>query len=267
MESLEHENRIKWIWPLKYSLWLSSTIDCFRKTIAIEGLSGLYKGALSPLAGAMALNAGIFFAYGQSKIWVSRFTDRPINRMTLADYFIAGAFTGAIVSPIETPVDLLKCKLQAQVGKEGKYKGVLDCAKQLYQQRGIAAIYQGLLATLVRDVPSFASYFFFFELTKQALSSRDQVTPMWVNFLAGGAAGFGFWGLFYPLDIIKTRIQVDATNPLERKYKGIWDCIRKTSSEGPGAFFKGYTPSLMRAIPLNAAIFLAVLSTKQFLFN
>jgi len=90
---------------------------------------------------------------------------------------------------------------------------------------------------------------------------------MWINFLAGGAAGFGYWGLFYPLDIIKTRIQIDAEDPAERKYKSILDCFRQTSKEGVRAFFKGYNPALLRAIPLNAAIFLAVLSTKKFMFG
>jgi len=93
----------------------TGTVDCIRKTVAYEGIAGLYKGAMSPLAGAMALNAGIFFAYGQSKLLVSKVTGRSQKEMTLLDYFIAGALTGGFVSPIETPVDLLKCKLQAQV--------------------------------------------------------------------------------------------------------------------------------------------------------
>lgn len=41
--------------------------DCFRKTMAREGVKGLYAGAASPLIGAMAHNAGVFFSYGMSK--------------------------------------------------------------------------------------------------------------------------------------------------------------------------------------------------------
>lgn len=41
--------------------------DCFRKTWAREGLGGLYAGAASPLLGAMAHNAGVFFSYGMAK--------------------------------------------------------------------------------------------------------------------------------------------------------------------------------------------------------
>lgn len=38
--------------------------DCFRKILAEDGAQGLYAGATSPLMGAVAMNAVIFFSYG-----------------------------------------------------------------------------------------------------------------------------------------------------------------------------------------------------------
>jgi len=242
-------------------------IDCFQKTISKEGFKGLYKGAMSPLTGAMAHNAGIFFCYGQSKKIISSKTNRKIQDLTLPNYFLAGAMTGFCVNVIEGPVDLLKCKLQAQVGK-GQYTGVWDCCKQLIHQRGIRGIYQGLAATTLRNVPCFASYFFAFELVKKSLVPKNEKLPLYVAFLAGGAAGFGFWGFWYPLDIIKTRMQTDATFPKDRKYRHTLDCILKTyKNEGLHAFWKGFTPSIVRAIPINASIFFAVNATKRVVFG
>jgi solute carrier family 25 carnitine/acylcarnitine transporter 20/29 len=42
--------------------------------------------------------------------------------------------------------------LQVQQGSGGeqKYKGMIDCAKQLYKEGGIRSIYKGSLATLLR---------------------------------------------------------------------------------------------------------------------
>lgn len=68
-------------------------VDCFRKTIKGEGffgqsfkkqpllklllrVAGLYKGAASPMAGAMAMNAALFFSYGQSKHIVTHFANK-----------------------------------------------------------------------------------------------------------------------------------------------------------------------------------------------
>lgn len=51
-------------------------VDCFRKTVKGEGFFGLYKGAASPMAGAMAMNAALFFSYGQSKHIVTHFAGK-----------------------------------------------------------------------------------------------------------------------------------------------------------------------------------------------
>jgi solute carrier family 25 carnitine/acylcarnitine transporter 20/29 len=54
-------------------------------------------------------------------------------------------------------------------------------------------------------------------------------------------------------------IAIDA-----RRYTSYFDCVRKTYADGGViAFFKGYVPSLARAIPVNAAIFCAVFQVKE----
>jgi len=241
--------------------------DCFRKTLHHEGVRGLYKGATSPLAGAMMHNASIFFFYGQGKRLIASRRGHSISNLTLSDYFLAGAFTGCFVNIIETPVELLKCKLQAQLGK-GQYSGVWDCLVKLLKQRGIRGIYQGLGATALRNIPCFALYFYFYELVKQNLTPKGQMPTLLTCFLSGGAAGFGFWALVYPTDIIKTRMQTDATLPADRKYKSVIDCFKKTiKSDGVAGLWKGYTPTILRAVPVNATIFLAVTATKRLLFD
>jgi len=187
--------------------------------------------------------------------------------MTISDIYIAGFLTGAIVTCIEGPVDLLKCKLQAQVGK-GQYSGVWDCVVKLFRQRGIRALYQGATAVTLRNAPCFANYFSFFEATKRKLTPEGHATNLLIAMVAGGVAGFGFWGLFYPLDIIKTRMQTDATDPAERKYRNTLDCVKKTYAEGGvSAFYKGYVPTITRAVPVNAAIFLGISAIKKYFFH
>jgi hypothetical protein len=48
----------------------------------------------------------------------------------------------------------------------------------------------------------------------------------------------------------------DALDPKLRKYSSFMDCWSKTLQEGGmAAMYKGYTPSIARAVPVNAAIF------------
>jgi solute carrier family 25 (mitochondrial carnitine/acylcarnitine transporter), member 20/29 len=49
--------------------------------------------------------------------------------------------------------------------------------------------------------------------------------------LAGGLGGLAFWTFVYPMDVIKSKIQMQSLSPLE--YKGILDCGRKVvATEG-----------------------------------
>jgi len=47
--------------------FFNGSIDCLRKTLKHEGITGLYKGAWSPLIGAMFQNAAGFFSFAISK--------------------------------------------------------------------------------------------------------------------------------------------------------------------------------------------------------
>lgn len=238
-------------------------MDCFKKTWKSEGMGGLYKGASSPLAGAMLHNAGLFFVFGQSKELVWKYRKEKTPKLTVPQYFTAGLMTGFAVTVVEAPIDLLKCKLQAQVG-QGQFTGVWDAAKKITKSHGIKGLYQGSLSVALRNTPCFASYFTGFEYVKNKLTPEGQLPSIPTCFLAGGAAGFLFWGCFYPLDIIKTRIQTDHTEVDKRKYKGILDCVKKIhAQDGIKGFFKGYLPSTIRGVFVNATIFASVNLAKR----
>lgn len=252
--------------PVTGEMPFKGMADCARKTFAGEGLAGLYKGAASPLMGAALHNAGVFFSYGQAK----KITGADRHGAPLKRYWHAGAITGAVATLIETPVDLFKIKLQTQVGKGGRYKGVIDCGRSVVAEYGWKGAYQGFGATLLRNIPCFASYFYFSEMGFRLVNPVSRTEPpsyaaTFAGGLVGGAfAGFGFWGIFYPFEVVKTRMQSDASDPALRKYAGLADCFAKTFREGGwSAFFKGYTPAIVRAIPVNAAIFCVVFSVKE----
>ena len=75
--------------------------------------------------------------------------DKPLDNARL---FAAGAFSGIFTTTVMAPGERIKCLLQVQQGSGGeqKYKGMIDCAKQLYKEGGIRSIYKGSLATLLR---------------------------------------------------------------------------------------------------------------------
>ncbi|KAK2585527.1 hypothetical protein KPH14_010169 [Odynerus spinipes] len=99
----------------------TGTFDCAKKTITKEGIRGLYKGMGAPLIGVAPIFAMSFLGYGVGKKLQQK---NPDDKLTIPQLFYADA--------------------------EKKYKGPLDCARQLYREGGLRSIYKGTCATLLR---------------------------------------------------------------------------------------------------------------------
>jgi len=241
---------------LKYQ----GTIHAFQTIIKEEGLAAVYKGVQSPLIGMALMNSVLFLSYGQAKAFMQRDSNEPL---TIPQYFLCGAFVGLSVSFVEGPVDLLKSQLQSQGvgGAKSRYTGFVDCAKQIVTNHGVRGVYQGLQATLIRDIPANALYFGTYEVARRALVKPGQkvedLSPLMV-LLAGGLGGMAFWAFTYPTDVIKSSLQTDSPVRSERKYANYMDAVRKIhKADGIKGFFKGFTPCMIRSFPANAVCFLA----------
>lgn len=249
--------------PPKYS----GMVDCISKLVKGEGAAALYKGWAAPMFGACIMNSFLFFTYGQVTGIVRQVTDTPTGPLSLGALAVTSFVSGTLTGIVEGPVELIKVQLQNQVGYGGKnYKGVWDATSSIYKNYGMRGIMHGTGATMIRDGPCFGVQFLVFETVRKRLATKGEHPTFGQNFIAGATGGIGFWGLIYPVEIIKTRIQADHLDPAKRKYKGWVDCFKKSlKQEGVKGLFRGYTPTIARAIPANGAIFASVASTKTFL--
>jgi len=240
-------------------------MDCCQTIIKEEGFKGLYKGVQSPIIGMAALNSVLFLSYGQSKSWMQKDADDPL---TIKQLFVCGTIVGFTVAFVEGPVDFFKSQLQVQYGSgTPKYSGFLDCARQIVKSRGIRGVYQGLSATLLRDIPANAMYFGSYEVVRrsfvkpgQSVSDLSAVKVM----VAGGIGGMMYWISTFPFDVVKSTMQTDSTDPEKRKYKGLTDTFQKLyKSEGFKGFWKGIVPCMLRSFPANAVCFLLYEMTRK----
>lgn len=243
-------------------------LDCFWKTLTKEGVRGLYKGAASPITGCAFYSATLFLSYGQAKALFD-----VENKPTVVRLMMAGFLTGSLCSFVEGPVDLIKCRLQAQhphhlattpacdlPSRGVVYQSSWDCAKKIVSERGMRGIFQGLGATLCRNVPGTAVYFTAYEWMRRFFARESESRDLSAGSViaAGGMAGVVFWLSCYPMDLIKSRIQTDHPDPSQRRYRGVLDCVRQIhATEGYRGFWRGFSACLVRAFPVNAATFLA----------
>ena len=183
---------------------------------------------------------------------------------TNTQFFLSGAFAGVANSIVSGPVEHIRTRLQVQVttpGKVPEYSGLADCVKKIYSKAGIAGIYKGQVITMVREFQGYGGYFLAYELaTRQLVATTgkklSELDPLLV-MLCGACGGFGMWIPVYPIDVVKSKMQTDGFGAAA-KYSSTLDCFKKTfAAEGIAGFYRGFTPCLLRAAPVNAATFLA----------
>lgn len=189
---------------------------------------------------------------------VRQFSNVQNNQYSLAQVSAAGFFSAIPMTAITAPFERIKILLQIQgqkqlkPGEQPKYKGSVDVVRQLYKEGGIRSVFRGSAATLARDGPGSAAYFATYEYLKRQLSPKDEHGNLGSLSLpaicvAGGAAGVAMWTAVFPVDTVKSRLQT-AEQPTT-----IGATIRDVYSRGGyKAFFPGFGPAMLRAVPANA---------------
>lgn len=234
----------------------SGLADCFKQTVAKDGLLGLYRGIASPLVGVTPMFALSFWSYDMGCQLVKRFSPSKSSELSLTEYAVAGGLSAIPTTIITTPMERVKVVLQTQDQVQGgkKYNGMASAGADMWREGGLRSLYRGTVATLARDIPGSAAYFWAYESVYRALRPADGsgISPGAVLF-AGGMAGVAMWTIAIPPDVIKSRIQAAPAGT----YKGFMDCgVKVIAKDGVSALFKGLGPALLRAFPANAAGFL-----------
>ncbi|KAF6257695.1 mitochondrial carrier domain-containing protein [Scenedesmus sp. NREL 46B-D3] len=233
----------------------TSGMDCVRKMMKAEGPTSLYKGTVAPLLGNMVLLGIHFPTFNKTRAYLEQ--GDAAGAFTPWKILAAGAAAGAAGSVVSTPTELIRTKMQM---------GNWDCAKKILRNHGLRGIYSGYVSTLLRDMQGYAWFFFGYEATIHYLAGQHGKTKAdleyWQVMGAGVMAGFGLWGSMFPIDTIKSKIQADSLSKPE--FKGTIDCLKRSLAiEGYAGMWRGVTAALWRAIPVNAAIFLAVEGTRS----
>jgi solute carrier family 25 (mitochondrial carnitine/acylcarnitine transporter), member 20/29 len=241
--------------PDKYK----SPVDCFKSTLKNEGPTAFYKGTLSPLIG---ISLCVAVQFGSNELAKNFFKKNNKNQtLAVRDYIFCGMFAGFCNSFVMSPVELIRIKLQVQGSAStgaNQYSGTVDCASRIFKQYGIKGIYQGFSATLFREIPAYAVYFGVYEsmMAKSEKKYGQKKNIPLLNVMSYGAlSGICLWLFTFPNDVIKSRMQADSLE--QRKYPTIMSTMATINKEnGIKGFFRGLTPCLMRAPPINAATFL-----------
>lgn len=237
-------------------------------TSAFPTPSSLIRGTAAPILTNGALNALLFVSYNRTLSILSPVPiSNPDHLPPLWSAFLAGIIGGLVSSLISTPTELIKCRAQLSSPSQSSY----SVFKSTLRTSGLPGLYYGGVITALRDSIGYGFYFWSYELCSRlfsdsvsregTLTSREEVAKV---LLCGGIAGVVTWASVFPLDVVKTRVQVQgqvqsgeaglllSTSVAQRK--GALEIARQAyRNEGAGVFFRGLGVCSLRAFIVNAA--------------
>jgi len=159
-----------------------------------------------------------------------------------------GGVASAMAASCTHPLDLLKVHLQTQQKAEMRLIGM---GVHVVKNHGFLALYNGLTASLLRQLSYSMTRFALYESGKEYLTQGGKTMAFYEKVLLGASCG-GVGGLFgTPADMVNVRMQNDIKLPLEmrRNYKhaidGLWQVLKY---EGPKKLFNGATMASSRAM-------------------
>ncbi|CAF1188391.1 unnamed protein product [Rotaria sordida] len=234
-------------------------------------IDGFYRSNLSlPLISPAFVMSIQYLFYGQMSRHLNNY--RNDNERTIEKYFLAGALTGVGSSFIETPIGLINGQIEGHLYRRHTHVfdfHVKDCCKYIYKcNGGLRGFYKGFFANLICSIPTSMFYFGGYEYMKNHLyytharffyhTNKDKYLCMDILF-SGAMGGFCAWSICYPLDRIRSEIQSDDLRHERRKYTSYIDCVKQMYQyeNNTRIFYRGFLRVILKAIPINAACFLA----------
>jgi len=303
---------------------LQATLATFRTVAGQEGAGGLWRG-LGVSVGYVIPTSILHFVLYEALMG----TVKDREGVGAAAPALSGGLARAVAVSSFAPLEMVRMNVMAGgrgvQGAGGRNvphgypkpphvgaRNWLEAARMVWANHGVGGFWTGLRATLARDVPYSAAYWLTYENVRgviaDAKKSRqgawgeegsagpeggtvrsESGVALFENFAAGGFSATVACILTNPVDVVKTRHQVQVADkgmcqagqgdPL-RTWKvrcqkchcmadsrqGVWDTLTGIAKkEGPKVLWTGLGVRIAKAFPANAIMMMTFEATKEHL--
>lgn len=121
-------------------------IDVYRKTLATDGVAGLYRGFVISCVGII-IYRGCYFGFYD--------TLKPIllgDNSSFALAFGLGYTVTVVSGLISYPVDTIRRRMMMTSGQAEKYNGSIDCFVKIMKKEGFMSLMKGAGANILRGI-------------------------------------------------------------------------------------------------------------------
>ncbi|KAJ5477392.1 ADP ATP carrier protein [Penicillium diatomitis] len=123
-------------------------VDVYRKTLATDGIAGLYRG-FGPSVLGIVVYRGLYFGMYDSIKPV--LLVGPLEGSFLASFLLGWTVTTA-AGVASYPLDTVRRRMMMTSGEAVKYKSSMDAARQIVAQEGVKSLFKGAGANILRGV-------------------------------------------------------------------------------------------------------------------
>jgi len=226
----------------------SGVVDCFKRTVAQEGVGPLWRGNLANCLRYFPTQA-LNFAF-KDKI-KSQFKVKKTDGfgVKLGKNVAAGGMAGAMSLLFVYSLDYARTRLASDTksskkGGERQFNGLVDVYRKTLATDGIQGLYRGFCISCVGIVVYRGFYFGLYD-TISPLMGED--ASFVFKFCLGYAVTVSAGLLSYPIDTIRRRMMM--TSGAAVKYNGSLDCTMQIiKGEGVTSLFKGAGANILRGM-------------------
>jgi len=224
-------------------------VDCFKRTIADEGVGPLWRGNMANCLRYFPTQA-LNFAF-KDKIKAQFKPSKSDPALTkLAKNVAAGGAAGAMSLTFVYSLDYARTRLandnkSAKKGGERQFSGLVDVYKKTMASDGVAGLYRGFCISCVGIIVYRGFYFGLYDTLKPMLLGDN--ASLGASFALGYGVTVSAGILSYPIDTIRRRMMMTSGQAV--KYNGSLDCTQQImKNEGVKSFFKGAGANVLRGM-------------------
>ncbi|XP_035914746.1 mitochondrial basic amino acids transporter [Anopheles stephensi] len=170
--------------------------------------------------------------------------------------FAAGCLGGCAGVLVGFPFDTVKVHLQTQNHQNPLYRGTIDCFRKIIVREGVHGLYRGMSSPMAGVAVVNAIVFGVYGNIQRRTTNPDS---LYSHFLAGTAAGLAQSVVCSPMELIKTRLQLQDNLPRgAERFSGPLDCTKSIwRREGVRGIFRGLGITAARDMPGFSSYFVA----------
>jgi ornithine carrier protein len=160
--------------------------------------------------------------------------------------------SGSSHTHLTNPSGLVKAREYSSLitASAPRYRNTLHCIYHTIREEGLIGIYRGFWSTFSRELVGSALWFGIYEMVCRSIARRrTSDAGILTQTLAGGLAGCVYWAVPYPIDTLKSKVQVAQRH---QRHSVMVLLAKVLKEEGVKGLYRGIGPTMMRAFPGSA---------------